>query len=163
MWTGPPLLSCVLLFCILSLGAEFRQMQRSLETCSTILGSGWEADIIPETKTVTSTILASEHAKWWFGDATSSETSVYITQSSSATPTDVGSTHVPSNTLPITTQPVSQPEMQALAMANDMLFPWLLKHDLLDDARATLDTVLRSLGKVWRICIRIYHYPLDPS
>lgn len=163
MWSAPTILSCVLLFCIISLGMEFRKMQRSLETCSILLGSGWETEVIPETKTVTSTILTSGHANWWFGEPTSSGSLSYVTQSSSTTSTDVRTTSVSSSSLPTPTQPVSQPDMQALATVNNILFPWLLKHDLLVDARATVDAMLRGLGKVWRICIRIYHYPLDPS
>jgi len=151
MWTAPTILSLVLLTCILSLGTEFRQMQRSLDSCSTILGSGWETEMIPETTTVTSTIMTSGHAKWWFGDATTTDAPATATQSSS---TDVWSP------LPISTGPVPHPQVQSLMPIDGS---WLLKSDLLIEARATLDVVFRGLKTVWWVCKKVYHYPLDPS
>ena len=159
MWTAPTILSLILLACILSLGTEFRQMQRSLDSCSTILGSGWETETIPETTTVTSMIMTSGHAKWWFGEATTvaADAPSAITQVSS---TETWSTHSP---LPLSTEPVSYPQVQALIPVNNLPFSWPLELDLLVDARATLSAVLRGLGTVWRVCKKIYHYPLDPS
>jgi hypothetical protein len=115
--------------------------------------------MIPETTTVTSMIMTSGHAKWWFGEATTitSDVPVAMTQASS---TETWSTYSPLTT---STESVSRPQVQALLPVNSLPFPWPLKLDLLNDARATLDAVLRGLGTVWWVCKKVYHYPLDPS
>jgi hypothetical protein len=158
MWTAPTILSLVLLACILSLGTEFRQMQRSLDSCSAILGSGWETEAVPET-TTTSVVMTSGHVRWWFGDATTTDapTTTMIPSFS----TIVKSTYVP---LPTSTEGMAHSQIQAVSLFNSSLaFPWVLKQDLLDDARATFGVVLRGLRTVWWVCRKVYHYPLDPS
>jgi hypothetical protein len=102
-------------------------------------------------------VVTSGHAKWWFGDATTTDLSPTTTHGYS---TEILSTHAP---LPTSTEPVSQPQVQALLPINSLPLIWPLKFDLLVDARATLGVVLRGLGKVWRVCKKVYHYPLDPS
>lgn len=160
MWTAPTILSLVLLFCILSLGSEFRQMQQSLDTCSTMLGSGWETDAIPETTTITSTILTAGHAKWWFGDATTTYAPPFATEGSSPVPTE---DELPHNALPTSTDYASDPQVQSLLPVNTMPFTWPIKLDIVVDAKASLQAVIRGLGTLWRVCRKIYHYPLDPS
>lgn len=156
MWTAPTILSLVLLACILSLGTEFRQMQRSLDSCSAILGSGWEAETIPETTTVTSIIMTSGHAKWWFGDTATTDAPPTMTQGPS---TDTWSTHASS---PTSMEFAAHPQVQSLLPANPLPLIWPLKFDLLVDAQATLGAILRGLGTVWRVCKKVYHFPLDP-
>ena len=114
--------------------------------------------MIPETKTVTSMIMTSGHAKWWFGDASTTDASPAMTQSSL---TGIWSTQA---SLPTTTAPPSTDSAQvhALLPLDGLPLPWPWKFDLVD-ARATLGAVLRGLGTIWRVCQKVYHYPLDPS
>lgn len=167
VWTVPTILSLVLLFYVLSLSIEFRQMQRSLDTCSTILGSGWETEAIPETTTITSTILTSGHAKWWFGDATTTDAPASMTHGfmddrSQAHANNAPSTHAPLTHLPKPTEHAPEPQVQSLMPVSSLPFPWPIPLDLVVDAKASLRAVLRGLGTVWRVCVKLYHYPLDP-
>lgn len=172
-WTTPTILSLVVLLCILSLGMEFRQIQRSLDTCLTMLGSGWESEAIPETTTVTSTILTPDHAKWWFGDTTSSDIPASTTDNFMSTPLDYRSTYAHANDGPLTHAPsthppkptghASDPQSQSLLHISALGFSWPIHDDLLVDAKASLRTILQGFRTVWRVCMKIYHYPLEPS
>lgn len=172
VWTVPTILSLVLLFYVLSLSIEFRQMQRSLDTCSTILGSGWETEAIPETTTITSTILTSGHAKWWFGDATTTDVPASVTDGFMSIHSDDRSTyahangapptHAPSSHQPKPTEHAPEAQVQSLLPVNTLPFSWPIHLDLLVDAKASLRAVLRGLGTVWRVCVKVYHYPLEP-
>ena len=173
MWITPTILILVVLFCILSLGTEFRQMQKSLDTCLTMLGSGWESEAIPETTTITSTILTSGHAKWWFGDATSTETPASMTDGFMSIPPDYRSTYAHGNGAPLTHAPSSHPskptdhgsdpQVQSLLPISTLRFSWPIHLDLLVDAKASLRAILQGFRTVWHVCMKIYHYPLDPS
>jgi hypothetical protein len=170
--TAPTILSLILLLCLIGLGTEIRLMKRSLQTCSTLNGPGWDEapPPAPETVTVTSTLHPPSHSKWWFGETTTSPTPITSTndwtpQSSSTFPSDV-----PINNL---AQTHTTAELSSISggiyngllpfnMMNISLYPWLTAFELPPPAQIVLDKVLEGLGVFWQVVRKVYHYPLDP-
>jgi hypothetical protein len=167
--TVPTLLTLILLFCLIKLGSDIRQMKRALESYSTVMGSGGEE--IPEPITITTTVHASSHSKWWFGEAT-------LSSITSATPTSSANVWSPqtspayqsgaeisaSITMPLDDESSqsSHPENGDLIPFIKFPFPWLVDFELSTAAYAAADKIIEGLGVVWQVFRKVYHYPLDP-
>ena len=164
----PAILSLIFLFYLVGLDAEIRQLKRSLETYSTLVGSGWDGS--PETVTITTTLPPSTHSKWWFGDtAIADPTSVTsVTSASWSSPT---SSAPPSlATVSGWGQTIINPESSSISGAENnailpfdgVLFPWLIGLEIPPPAQVAFDKVLEGLTIVWQAFRKVYHYPLDP-
>jgi hypothetical protein len=144
-----PILICLIfLFSLLSIGAELRQIKRSLNGRSTSLDSEWNNQDVSDTVTVTSTILTDGHSQWWFGGSPN----ILATPETTSTPSRFS---YPSAT-PTPTSSSLHGETDALLPISSFSFSWPLQFDF------PLDTILRGLGTVWQVLRRVYHYPLDP-
>jgi hypothetical protein len=161
---APTLLTLFLLFCLISLRSEIRQVAHSIETCSTVMGPSWDES--PEPVTITTTVHASGNGKWWFGDATS------ISAPSSATPSVPPNVWLPQSSPPYQSsaeRSAGSPSPSGTRGENNELIPyvawpmtWPFDFELPPPARVAIDKIIEGLGVVWRVVRRVYHYPLDP-
>lgn len=167
LWVSPALL----IFLILSnLGTEIKQMRQSLDRLDNVVRASDPAST--ETITITTTIFSSLPSTTMEMDdiKTPFTTNAPITSSIDPTPSpsnlstgDQSRTDIPAFTSNPTPPSSLPPDEISLITIPPFLFEWSnLRTNLPPAARKTVDKVLGSLGTVWQIFRKAYHYPLDP-
>lgn len=169
--TAPAILCLILLVCLLSRDAELREMKKSLDRCSSAsLGS--DIPQTPVTVTLTKTMVIDTPSHRWFRGTISTAVPTEAVLDHSVIPP--ASYPTPGNTR--NENPMLSSSTSALSSSHDgyasrsyaliptqyVPFRWPDEYDLHLAGRATVDAVVGSLGTVWQLIRRVYHYPLDP-
>lgn len=171
-WTGTSpftvvawILIIVGLLAMQRLGTEMQRMKRIMENYSAVVGTGWND--APDPITITTTVYASS-TKQWFADIPTSSPFEPATSSTATTirvsqPTDIAVSPViiptqdGSRDVPEPMASSSERYALSLPIQHILNFTWPV-HDF----HMAVDTVLKTVDKVWQMFRKVYHYPLDP-
>ena len=174
LWIFPAVLVSILL---INLGTEFKHMRQSLDR---FVVRGFDHDKIPapstETIFITTTVFPPPSATIDAGHVNSQTTTASFISSVSVIPA-VSTDPTPSTsstgdrsetdttTLISMPTPISSPRLSdnSLIPTPALAFEWSkIRIDFPPAARKSVDRVLGSLGIVWQMFRKAYHYPLDP-
>ena len=175
LWIFPAVLVSVLL---INLGTEFKHMRQSLDRF-VVRGFDHDMSSAPSIETIfiTTTVFSPSPSATIHADNVNSQTttvsltsSVSIIAAASTDPTPSTSStgdrsQTDTTTLASTPTPTSSPRLSenSLIPIPALAFEWSkVRIDFPPAARKTVDRVLGSLGIVWQVFRKAYHYPLDP-
>jgi len=175
LWIFPVILVSMLL---INLGTEIKHMRQSLDP---LVVRRFDHSMSPapsiETIFITTTVFPPSPSATIDADNVNSQTtsasftsSVTIIAAASTDPTPSTSTtgdrsQTDTTTLASTATPISSPRLSenSLVQVPALTFEWSkIRIDFPPAARKTVDRVLGSLGIVWQVFRKAYHYPLDP-
>jgi hypothetical protein len=175
LWIFPIVLVSILL---INLGTEFKHMRQSLDH---FVVRGFDHDEIPapstETIFITTTVFPPSPSATIDADNVNSQTTTALFTSSMSiipaasiglmpsTPSTGDRSQTDTTTLISIPTPISSPRLSenSLVPVSALTFEWSkIRIDFPPAARESVDRVLESLGIVWQMFRKAYHYPLDP-
>ncbi|KAJ7137734.1 hypothetical protein C8R44DRAFT_335991 [Mycena epipterygia] len=148
---------------LVRLNSAVYKLSNSLEGYSLAASSGWND--VPEPLTITTTAFQATRWPWFNSDSISDSASESIQPSRSST-ASVAITSAPAASVVIETPrvsavPTSEPSTSvAVALFRPLLFNMTWPEVDMD---VVLEKLLLGAEKLWQLCRKIYHYPLDPT